>query len=71
MEVSLLSKPLGIAGGVDKDALSYRDWWALGAGFCEVGTVTPEPQKKNPNRTLARSRKYQSLWNHLGFPSRE
>ncbi len=60
--------PLSPAGGVDKSAKHLKAWWALGAGFIEVGTVTPLPQKKNPGSTLKRNIKEQALWNHLGFP---
>ena len=62
--------PLGTAGGIDKNALHIKDWWSLGAGFLEIGTVTPEPQKANPGKILDRSLKYRSLWNNMGFPNR-
>ena len=62
--------PLGIAGGVDKNALHIKDWQNLGAGFLEVGTVTPLPQKANPSKILDRSLKYRSLWNNMGFPNK-
>ena len=62
--------PLGIAGGVDKNALHIEDWWRLGAGFVELGTVTPQAQKANPSKILDRSGKYHSLWNNMGFPNR-
>ena len=60
--------PLAPAGGVDKSAKHLKAWWALGAGFIEVGTVTPLPQKKHPGPNLKRDWKTQTLWNHLGFP---
>ena len=60
--------PIGVAGGMDKNATHLKAWWALGAGFLEVGTVTPLPQKKNAGPTLKRFNKQQALWNHLGFP---
>src|SRR5690606_10371625 len=60
---------LGIAGGVDKDAVATPAWWALGAGFCEVGTVTPAPQKANPRPRIDRDLETKTLWNRLGFPS--
>lgn len=60
--------PLAPAGGVDKSAKHIKAWWALGAGFIEVGTVTPLLQKKNPGPTIKRNHKEQALWNHLGFP---
>lgn len=60
---------LGIAGGVDKDAIGVLGWWALGSGFCEIGTVTPAPQKANPKPRVDRDLEAQALWNRLGFPS--
>ena len=62
--------PLGPAGGIDKNAVHTTHWQNLGAGFCEVGTVTPLPQKANPGKNLDRSLKHQSLWNCLGFPNK-
>ena len=61
--------PLGLAGGVDKNAESIPDWWKHGAGFVEVGTVTPLPQKPNPGKIIARDPDQQALWNRMGFPS--
>jgi len=62
--------PLGTAGGLDKNAKHIQDWWALGVGFCEVGTVTPKPQTPNPSKILDRNLKHLSLWNHMGFPNK-
>ena len=62
--------PLGTSGGVDKNSLNIKDWWALGAGFCEVGTITPRPQGQNPGKVLDRDVKAKSLWNSLGFPNK-
>ncbi len=61
--------PLAPAGGIDKSAKHLKAWWALGAGFIEVGTVTPLPQKKNIGPTLKRDWDKKILWNHLGFPN--
>lgn len=61
--------PLGIAGGVDKNADNMTDWWRLGAGFVEIGTVTPLPQKPNPGPIIKRNITQQALWNKMGFPS--
>ncbi|MDZ4661117.1 MAG: quinone-dependent dihydroorotate dehydrogenase [Pseudomonadota bacterium] len=61
--------PLGIAGGVDKSGDSIQGWWSCGAGFLEVGTVTPLPQNPNPGKILARDIKNLAVWNRLGFPS--
>lgn len=61
--------PLGIAGGVDKNGEHLNDWWRLGCGFVEVGTVTPRPQNPNRGKILDRDLKHQSMWNRMGFPS--
>ncbi|MEQ1877487.1 MAG: quinone-dependent dihydroorotate dehydrogenase, partial [Bdellovibrionia bacterium] len=61
---------LGIAGGVDKDGLAFQSWIKLGAGFVEVGTVTPKPQGPNTGPTVGRDIDNRALWNKLGFPSR-
>lgn len=65
----LFKNPLGIAGGVDKNADNLKAWWALGCGFIEVGTVTPLPQNPNPGTIMDRDLKSRSLWNKMGFPS--
>lgn len=61
--------PLGLAGGVDKNAESLNEWWDLGAGFVEVGTVTPRPQSANPGKIMDRDMEHKALWNKMGFPS--
>ena len=62
------ANPLGIAGGVDKDAASVESWWKYGVGFIEVGTITPEPQDPNPGRIIDRDVPNRALWNKMGFP---
>ena len=61
--------PLGIAGGVDKTGHLIQPWSRLGAGFVEVGTVTPEPQGPNPGRIMDRDLSRGALWNKMGFPN--
>jgi dihydroorotate dehydrogenase len=61
--------PLGIAGGVDKDCLGLEGWWRAGAGFAEVGTITPLPQPGNSGTRVGRDLGQQAVWNRLGFPS--
>ena len=62
--------PVGIAAGWDKDGRVARMAEALGAGFVEIGTVTPRPQPGNPGRRIFRLRSRDALVNRLGFPSR-
>lgn len=61
--------PIGIAGGVDKNAEHLKEWWSLGCGFVEVGTITPRPQGPNPGKIMDRDLKLKALWNKMGFPS--
>jgi dihydroorotate dehydrogenase len=63
------TNPLGIAGGIDKDAMSIQDWWTLGPGFIEIGTITPRPQKGHSGVRMARDLEHRALWNRMGFPS--
>ncbi len=60
---------LGIAGGVDKEGTQLIHWQNLGAGFLEVGTVTPRPQGPNPGLIMDRDRRTKSVWNKMGFPN--
>ena len=45
---------VGIGAGFDKDALALRGWAALGAGFAEVGTVTPLASAHHQGGTTCR-----------------
>lgn len=60
---------LGIAGGVDKNAVNLKAWQNLGCGFLEVGTITPLPQIPNQGTIFDRSLRDEALWNKMGFPS--
>src|SRR3954465_6017233 len=39
--------PVGLAAGLDKDAIAFNELGELGFGFIEIGTVTPKPQPGN------------------------
>jgi dihydroorotate dehydrogenase len=58
---------VGLGAGFDKDGVALRGWAALGFGFVEVGTVTPEPQPGNPRPRLFRLRQDEALINRMGF----
>lgn len=60
---------IGLAGGADKDGQHVLAWQRLGAGFVEIGTVTPRPQNPNPGKIMDRDWLRQNLWNKMGFPS--
>ncbi len=57
---------VGIAAGLDKNADFFAALGMLGAGFVEVGTVTPLPQAGNPKPRLWRPAPG-ILINHMGF----
>ena len=59
--------PVGLAAGLDKDAVHIDALARLGFGFIEVGTVTPRPQPGNPRPRLFRIPEKQALINRFGF----
>jgi dihydroorotate dehydrogenase len=61
--------PVGLAAGLDKDAVAYRGFLAAGFGFVEIGTVTPQPQPGNPRPRLFRLSEDAALINRMGFNS--
>jgi len=64
------ANPVGLAAGFDKDARAVRALSALGFGFAEVGTVTPQPQAGNPRPRMFRHADAESVQNALGFNNR-
>jgi len=58
---------VGLAAGLDKNAVAYEAFAALGFGFVEVGTVTPRPQIGNPKPRLFRVPEHQAIINRMGF----
>lgn len=61
---------VGLAAGMDKDAVAVPAWPALGFGFVEVGTVTREPQPGNPRPRLFRLPASRGIINRMGFNNR-
>jgi len=59
--------PVGLAAGMDKNAVALSAWEAVGFGFIEIGTVTRHPQPGNPRPRLYRYPKQQALINRMGF----
>jgi dihydroorotate dehydrogenase len=59
--------PVGLAGGMDKNAVAPLAWWAFGFGFIELGTVTPRPQPGNERPRMFRLPKRHALINRMGF----
>jgi dihydroorotate dehydrogenase len=59
--------PVGLAAGMDKDAVALPAWPALGFGFVEVGTVTWHAQPGNDRPRLFRLPASGGLVNRMGF----
>jgi len=62
--------PLGLAAGLDKDAVAPAGFLAAGFGFVEVGTLTPKAQTGNPQPRLFRLTEDAALINRMGFNNR-
>lgn len=58
---------LGLAAGLDKNAVAISAFDRLGFGFIEVGTATPRPQSGNPKPRLFRLPEHQAIINRMGF----
>ncbi|WP_438432052.1 quinone-dependent dihydroorotate dehydrogenase [Gorillibacterium sp. sgz500922] len=59
--------PVGLAAGLDKNAVAVPGLAAIGFGFLEVGTVTPRPQPGNAKPRLYRLPEDGALINRMGF----
>lgn len=62
------ANPLGVAAGLDKNAVALQTWGALGWGHVEVGTVTPQAQGGNEQPRVFRLPQDRALINRMGFP---
>jgi dihydroorotate dehydrogenase len=58
---------VGLAAGLDKNARCIEGLAAMGFGFVEVGTVTPQAQAGNPKPRMFRLPEAHALINRLGF----
>ncbi len=63
------SNPVGLAAGFDKNAEVCDAMLALGFGFVEAGTVTPQPQPGNSGQRLYRLAEDEAVINRFGFNS--
>nr|WP_189643287.1 quinone-dependent dihydroorotate dehydrogenase [Deinococcus piscis] len=61
------ASPLGLAAGLDKNAEAVPAFGAMGFGFVEVGTVTPQAQAGNERPRLFRLPEDSALINRMGF----
>lgn len=59
--------PIGLAAGFDKNAEVPDAMLALGFGFVEVGTITPQPQSGNAKPRIFRLPQDHAVINRLGF----
>jgi dihydroorotate dehydrogenase len=59
--------PVGLAAGFDKNAEIFREFYAFGFSFIEVGTVTPVGQPGNKRPRSFRIPKDKGLINRMGF----
>src|SRR5690606_1602172 len=59
--------PVGLAAGLDKDAVAYQELSKLGFGFVEIGTLTPKPQAGNDKKRLFRLKEDEAIINRMGF----
>lgn len=59
--------PVGLAAGLDKNAVAIDFFSRLYLGAIEVGTVTPQPQAGNPRPRLFRYPEVEGLRNCMGF----
>ena len=61
--------PVGLAAGLDKQGNCANAMCALGFGWVELGTVTPQPQPGNPLPRMFRLTAQRALINRMGFNS--
>lgn len=59
--------PVGLAAGMDKNAVALPGWEALGFGFVEIGTITAHAQPGNAQPRVFRYPRQQALINRMGF----
>ncbi len=60
---------VGIAAGLDKNAVCIDALGAWGVGFVEAGTITPRAQPGNPSPRIFRLPQAEALINRMGFPN--
>ena len=59
--------PVGLAAGLDKDAIAFNELSDLGFGFIEIGTLTPKAQPGNDKKRLFRLIEDSGIINRMGF----
>lgn len=64
-----LRNPVGLAAGLDKNAIAVDGLLTLGFGFVEIGGVTPKPQPGNPKPRVFRLLQDRAVINRYGLNS--
>ena len=59
--------PIGMAAGFDRNGEIFKELGAMGFGFVEIGTVTPEPQQGNPKPRVFRLDDDRAIMNRIGL----
>lgn len=59
--------PVGLAAGLDKNAVAMPALLDMGFGAIEVGAITPKPQGGNPKPRLFRLKEDRAIINRMGF----
>ena len=59
--------PVGLAAGLDKNAVAFKEFSEMGFGFIEIGTLTPKPQPGNEKKRLFRLVEDSAIINRMGF----
>ncbi len=59
--------PIGMAAGFDRSGDIFRELDALGFGFVELGTITPQPQSGNPKPRIFKLPEDQAIINRVGL----
>lgn len=65
----MLSNPLALAAGFDKNAEMVTFLSSLGFGYITLGSVLSKPNKGNPRPRIVRYPKLKSMTNSMGLPS--
>ena len=59
--------PVGLAAGLDKDAVAVKGLWLAGFSHVEIGTITPKAQPGNEQPRAWRELDVRGLRNRMGF----
>jgi dihydroorotate dehydrogenase len=62
--------PVGLAAGMDKNAVALPAWAAMGFGFTELGAATWLAQPGNPQPRVFRAISEDAIVNRMGFNNR-